>query len=50
MIKIQPPPPRYDVSWADKKGETIEAAAPTMEEVKELLTWVAIFTGMKPPP
>lgn len=47
MIKTQQPPPRYELSWADKKGDTIEAAAPTKEEVKELLTWLANYTGMK---
>ena len=37
----------YCLTWRDKKGETIEAAAPTKEEAKELLTWLANFTGMK---
>jgi len=50
MIKIQQPPPTFELAWSDKKGEAIEAAAPTKEEAKELLTWLANFTGMKTTP
>ena len=39
--------PLYSLTWRDKKGETIEVVAPTIEEAKGLLEWLALYVGMK---
>ncbi len=39
--------PSYKLTWWDKKGQSIEVDAPTKDEAKELLQWLATYTGMK---
>ena len=49
-LLIKESQPRYELTWRDKKGEAIEVAAPTEDEAKDLFTWLAQETGMKPSP
>jgi len=39
--------PLYSLTWNDKKGDCIEVVAPTKDDSKELLEWLAQYTGMK---
>jgi len=49
-LLIKESQPKYELTWRDKKGDTIEVASPTKEESKELFTWLAQETEMKPAP
>ena len=41
---------KFSLTWQNKKGEMIEAEAPSKEGVQELFVWLAEYTEMKKPP